>query len=340
MNIKLKMLLVYVASLTFDSANVCAQLSRSGITAKQIVQQAIDSSGGDLELSAINSVEYITQVITADKDTLSFAIKKRGFNKNYISILSLRHVNSTRIYNNGKAVEIINDTVREITDPNLLENLSLQCYISIPYSYKKLGYKLSRLDDQKFENFDCYVVKAESPMGNQTMNYFDKNTGDLLMIIYPNEGKTIFMYYNRLNGVKIPSSLLLADSKNNVSTSVLKKLNYDINLDIQWFEIPPAGYCQAPAKFRKGSFVYVNSNVGSKMVRTEKEQIEINGQNKTSFRIDWQDNSNYLLYRLKKPAEVPKNENIEYFKVRIIAWKGNIYYCHYISSDGLGGTCA
>jgi hypothetical protein len=46
-----------------------------------------------------------------------------------------------------------------------------------------------------------------------------------------------------------------------------------------------------------------------------------------------------MIYRLKKSGEAPTNENIEYFKVRIIAWKGNIYYCHYISSDGKSGTC-
>lgn len=118
MNIKVQTLLAYTV-FAFYSTYLEAQTPASGITAEQILQIAIDSSGGEKRLKTNNTVEYITQVITVGNDTLSFAIKKSGFKKNYISILSLTHVNSTRIYNNGKAIDIINDTVRELTDPNL-----------------------------------------------------------------------------------------------------------------------------------------------------------------------------------------------------------------------------
>ena len=57
------------------------------------------------------------------------------------------------------------------------------------YGYKKLGYFLERQDDQKFQNFDCFVVLVSSPFGRVTINYYDKKTGNLIMIIYQNLNK-------------------------------------------------------------------------------------------------------------------------------------------------------
>ena len=46
------------------------------------------------------------------------------------------------------------------------------------------------------------------------------------------------------------------------------------------------------------------------------------------------------MYRLKDASKSPTNDNIEYIKVRITSWTNNKYYCQYITSDNIGGTCA
>ena len=96
------------------------------ISAVEIIQRAIDSSGGDSKMSSIKSVEFVSQILTPENDTLSFAVKRKDFNKYYISTLSTSHVNSTTIYNNGNAVVIKDETVQRITDPIILEDLLLQ----------------------------------------------------------------------------------------------------------------------------------------------------------------------------------------------------------------------
>lgn len=169
-------IIVILAIITDSSA-------QNTITANDIVQRAIDSSGGESKLDSIHAVEFVSQLVTADTQQISIAIKRKDFNKYTISTLSLGHVSSTTIYNTGNAVIIKDNSVKRITDPIMLEDLLLQCYISIDYGYKKLSYKLTRLEDQKFENFDCYTIMATSPLGKSRLNDYNKKTGLLLMVI-------------------------------------------------------------------------------------------------------------------------------------------------------------
>jgi hypothetical protein len=324
-------------SLLLFSYSICAQPS---LTASDIVQRSIDSSGGDKLFDTLHSVEFITKMLTPSKEVISLAIKKKAFSKYYISVLSLGHVNTTTIYNKGKAVIIKNDTVQNITDPRQLEEFQLQCYISIDYAYKKLGYALTRIDDQKFENFDCYVVLAESPLGRKTANYYDKKTGRHIMVIYPSGSKSIFIDHYESAGISAPSNILLTDIKNNMSQSSTQKVIYDNKLDSFWFDQPDTGSHIASEIFKNGKFSYLNSNQGAGFIREGKKHVEIGGGAQTQYIVDWTDNNNYMLIRLKNPALPSTNENIEYFKVRIINWTGNKYYCQYLTSENIGGTCA
>jgi hypothetical protein len=319
------------------SASISGQETK--ITASQIIQRSIDSSGGDAKLASLHSVEFITQVVTPENQVLSLAIKRKDFNKYYVSTLSITHVNSTTIYNNGKAIIIKNDSVKNVTDPTMLEELQLQCYISVDFGYKKLGYTFSRLDDQKFQNFDCYAVLVESPLGRKTANYYDKKTGGLIMIIYSNQNKSVFIDHYQSSGLTAPSKVLITDIKNNVTQSSLQNLIYDNKLDSHWFILPKEGKYEAPEIFKTGTFKYINSKDGAKFIREKNRQIEISDGQKTEYKIKWDSNNDYLLFRLKNPANSATDENIEYLKVKIISWDNNKYYCQYITSNNTGGTC-
>ena len=140
---------------------------------------------------------------------------------------------------------ISNQNARQILDPLKLEELKLQSYISLEYGYKKLGYTLERQDDQKFENFDCFTLLVSSPLGRATINYYDKKTGNLIMIIYPNLNKSVFIDFYKAKGITYPSKILMVDTLGAITSSTLTKLNYDDNLDSNWFDIPTAGVCKA-----------------------------------------------------------------------------------------------
>jgi hypothetical protein len=310
------------------------------LTANQIIQKAIDSSGGDKIFDLIKNVETISQIITSKGDTLSFSVKRMNFDKYYISSLSLGYANTTTVYNKGKAALISNQNAQQILDPLKLEELQLQSYISIEYGYKKLGYTLERESDQKFQNFDCFVVLVSSPLGRTTINYYDKKTGNLIMIIYPNLNKSVFIDFYKAKGITCPSKILMVDTLGAITSSTLIKLNYDETLDSNWFNVPAAGVYAAPKAFKTGTFKYVNSNDDAKVVREETKQTEIAGVSKKEYKIEWSTDSDYLIYRLINAANPPTNDNVEYIKVRITSWIKNRYYCQYITSSNIGGTCA
>ena len=221
----LTVLVLFLASYSFGQ-NIDKNLS-----AEQIIQRAIDSSGGDKNLESITGLETISQIITSKGDTLSFAVKKMNFDKYYVSTLSLGYENSTTFFNNGKAVLVKNQKAQKVQDSFDLEDLKLQSFISIDYGYKKLGYKLERQKDEKFEYFDCYVVLVSSPLGKATLNYYDKKTGNLTMIIYPYGNKAVFIDFYKDKGIILPSKILMVDTLNQITESTLTQLNYDERLD-------------------------------------------------------------------------------------------------------------
>jgi hypothetical protein len=329
-----------ITAFCYYAVPASGQNSEKTLTAEQIIQRAIDSSGGDQAFSLIKNAESISQIITSKGDTLSFSVKRMNFDKYYISSLSLGYVNTTTVYNKGKAALISNQNAQQILNPLKLEELQLQAYISLDYGYKKLGYILERQDDQKFQAFDCFVVLASSPLGRVAANYYDKKTGRPIMIIYPNLNKSVFIDFYKTKGITCPSHTLMVDTSGAITSSSLTKLNYDENLDSNWFNVPVAGVYKAPEAFKTGTFKYVNSNEGSKVIREKATQTEITVGSKTEYKIEWSTENDYLIYRLRNTSNPPTNDNIEYIKVRITSWTKNRYYCQYITSDKIGGTCA
>lgn len=327
----------FIGMLLYAVTVAAQQRASKDITANEIIQRAIDNAGGEEKLKANKSAEFMSLLILDEKDTLYISVKRKGTDKFYTSVMSHKYENTTTVFNNGKAVFIKNNIAEKITDPVKLEDLALKCYPSIEYGYKKLGYKLIRIEDHKFTNFDCYGIIAESPSGNRTINYYDKATGNNLMIMYPSGGKTIFRSYLPHKGFLYGNELLLMDAKGTSSTSDLMSIKVDENTDDNWFNLLPAGDCTPPANFKTGQFRYVGEkDPTSFIVREGDKQRE---SNNTEYTIQWLSDSDYLLYRLKYVSAPAVNENIEYFKVRITSWSGNKFYCHYITGANEAGTC-
>jgi len=327
----------WILTLTLLSGTGGIRAQDDKLTAMDIVQRSIDSTGGDRKFDTVNTGHFVHQLLIDQRDTISLIIKKKGFNKYWTSTLSIGYVNTTTIYNNGRAVIIKNDTVREISDPLELETLAFSCYISTDYAYKKLGYKLTRLDDQKFENFDCYTVLAESPLGQKVLNYYDKKKGKLLMIIYPSGNRTINTEYFKNEGLSVPVTVLIS-SRDKITWSRLEQLDYEQKMDTGWFNLPGEGSYKAPVAFRTGTFSYITNNWSGKVVRDDKRQVETIKDTQKTYQITWTSDNDYLIFRLKNSAGAPTNDNIEYKKCRIITWTGNKYYCQFLTSAYEGGT--
>jgi hypothetical protein len=321
----MKYTLALALALTAGCATAFAQ--PDNLTAQAILQRAIDSAGGDRLLDSVNSMDMIQQVVTPRGDTVYFASKQAGANKYLLNIMSETDRNTLTIYNDGRAVNISNGVTTSITDPLQLEGLRVDAFLSMDYAYKKMGYKLSRGDDQHYENMECYTVFAESPLGEKTINYYDKKTGHLLMIAYENLYKNVYLDYYKQRGVSIPSRMLRVDPKNNIAASAFVRIDDDPVIDTGWFHIPVEGLYKAPASFKTGDFNCLRENKTFSMIRDKDQQREIYKGVETHYMIDWTGNNDYTLIK-----------DAEYRKCRILNWVGDKCYCQCIGSGGAEAT--
>ena len=316
---------------------VSASAQYQVLTASEIIQRSINNYGGDKTLDSLTCMESSSLLIQANGDTLSCIVKKKGFNKCYVGLLGKSHGNSITIFNESKAAFIQSELVQYITNPVKLEELKLQSFISLDYGYKKLGYKFRKINDQRFSDFDCYVVLVTSPLGKTTTNYYDKRTGNLIVIMHPNGNKSVFIDYFITSGISSAWEELKIDSSFTTATSSVTQLNYDEIKDDHWFKIPAARSYVPPAVFKEGKFKY-DGNDSTIITRTKTQQLEGAGAGTLGFKVLWNSATEYILYDEK--ANLTNWPDSPYIKVRIVGWLGKKYYCQYISSHNKGGTCA
>jgi len=317
-------LLVIAILCGYDS--VLAQ--QDTLSAQTILQRAIDSEGGDQLLDSVNTMDFVQLIVTPVHDTLFRAVKKMGQDRYFVCVAGLTQESSTTIYNAGRAVVIRKGIAEPITDPSSLEDLHESAFSSTDFAYKKLGYKLTRMPDEQIENFDCYILVAESPGGQRSINYYDKHNGHLLMVVYVIAGiqhKTIFARYYKQRGIAIPQLLLIGQGDDAAVTQVtLGRIDDDAVIDSGWFRLPVAGTCIAPDFFKRGSFNCIRENGNFEVVVTRDNLTELGKNGQAIYHIQWTGDSDYILTR-----------DGEQRKCRIINWSGNKCYCHCIGS-GIG----
>jgi hypothetical protein len=311
-----------------------AQEEQKKLTAEEIVQRAINNNGGAKNLDKLHSSELMFLQMS-DKDTMSIAIKRKGFDKYLMSRMGTNKESSAILFNNGKAIEIKGDMASRITDPSRLEDLSLQCFGLIDYGFKKLNYKLARMDDQRYKIFDCYVIQATSPSGRKFTVYYDKNSGNNLMTKYPDGNNTVFVDYYDKSGIKYPATIELTDPRFATSMMLLQKIDHNEKLDAGWFQLPKEGAFISPEKFRSGIFRFVGANSTSTITREKEKQVETDGKATKEYSVNWLSGNEYIVTEIDNGKDAAIKEPI---KVRITAWDGDKIYCHHINSKNIGRT--
>jgi hypothetical protein len=333
----IKMIVPVMTIVTATLSNTVAQTPN--LTAAQINQRSINNAGGSKLLDSLNGIEAIILTVTPKQDSLSIALKSTGSYLYFESALGNNGADSTIVYNRNIAAVSHNEITTAITDPFVLEELRLKSYVSRDYGYKKLGYKLERVADQQYTGIDLYVLNVTSPLGRSTLNYYDKRTNNLTMIAHADGRKTIFTAYHKEKGRSYPSEFLVVDSLNNITSSKVMQLNYSQSIDSNWFAIPPAGEHVLPDKFQTGHFRYFQINEGTSIVRDSLVQIEESAESNIEYKVRWESRNRYLLYDVKDASSLPVIHDIKFINVKVTHWMKNFYYCHFITSAFVGGTC-
>lgn len=309
--------------------------SQDALTAVQILTSSIEFCGGEKRLSGIKTTE-LTYLYVGSDNTIATIAEKRETGKKYTqSILSKELVPQTTIFNGKVMTKIEGSAVMRYEEIEKIEEIKLRTYNNIQYGYKELKYNLIRLPDEKFKNFDCYVIQVTAKNGYSTTNFFDKTNYRLLMIVYPNDDKSLMIEYNFKDSVLFNSLILNNGAGGKVEKIRLLDTKINTAISESWFVNPYKDSVAVPGYIRTGKFQPVNDD--SVLERTDSTQTETYNQGKDKIKLSlrWIYTDTYGMISgepLGKNDRSPEKEIL----VRIVSWNKSGYVCHYFTGQGCG----
>lgn len=303
-------------------------------TAKEILAKSIEFCGGRDSIAKINSSSLIYDLTTGDSGHGS-VVEKRIIAKQYMkSVLLPGHVPKSMHYD-GTALTGINGGDKTlISDLSEKEEVKLLTYNLPQYGYVELSFVVERIDDQQFNQFDCYVVRATSKSGYTTLNYFDKSNFRLIMIIYPKGNRSLLMGYVFKNNVLFNSKIVNVVNGLEQSILTLKRIDNNIDINPLWFRVSNTMPYAPPADVKDGAFT---SNDGSVLTRNGAVQTEQNGSSTFKLFLTWIDTYTYSMAYDEGFLSQKEMKTKDIILVKIVSWNQYGYVCHYYS-EGVGGT--
>jgi hypothetical protein len=318
----------------FFNISICLCDSQIEFSAQDILEKSIDFCGGIKNISKIKSTSLVYELGLKDSSLASIIIKREISNKYTRSFISEKHSPSSMQFD-GSELTIINaENKRIVNDINSIEEIKLQTYNHPQIGYKELNYSLKRLEDQKFNYFDCFVVRATAKNGYITLNYFDKTNFRLLMIIYPKGNKSLLQEFVFKDSVLFNSRILNVDENSDQMTWVLRKIENNIKINPLWFKVDKSTNTSLPEYIKKGIFISADSTIVN---RTDSIQTEKNSKLNHTLFLTWINNYTFGLINyelINKKIHIGTEDII---LVKIVSWNKNEYVCHYFLK-GASGT--
>jgi hypothetical protein len=324
----------HLVALSFLLPTILYGQNGEKLTASQIVDSSLVFCGGEQRISKIESTKITYLLIQPDQTKAIINDQLKTGEKYTQCILSKTHSPQTTFFNGEKISRVDGSSITHVKDIHSKDEVKLKTYNQIQYGYKQLKYQFVRLPDQKFKNFNCFVVNAKADNGYTTTNFFDKSNFRLLMVAYPNGNKSAMIEYVFKDSVLFNSHIVntFADSKD---LQILKLQTIDLNVSISdtWFNCPYTDSVYIPQYIKTGKFASTNG-VETTFIRTENS-------------IDYLDNKGnvflrrFLIWGIISPDtfglidEQAFNNNDKssssQILVRIISWDEHGYVCQWIT---------
>jgi len=323
--------------LFFNSAVIFAS---TNYTASEILDKSIEFAGGEENIMKISSIEYEYDITINDKPGNSL-IEKRIQGKKYMKSFLSMDYKSNSIHFNGKSFATIDDTILITSkDKRVIENGKLLTYHNIQLGYKLLKYEITRIEDIKFNEFDCYVIKATSNKGYSTINYFDKSNFRLIMVIYPNKSKSLLVSFSHKDDILYHTQIMNIDSSGQKTIWTLEDFKTEATINKLWFNISTKENTNVPDDIKQGIFHPV---FGTKTTvnrgKTIQTEVYNEGNSKFTLFVTWSNSNTMSLINLDSRSSNPDYilKKRDAILVKIPSWNSKGYVCHFLS-NGNGGT--
>jgi hypothetical protein len=308
--------------------------NKKELTASQIMDSSLVFCGGEFKIAKIKSSKINYLLIQPDQTTAIINEQLKTGEKYVQCVLSKTHSPQTTFFNGERISRVNGDSVIHVANIQSKEEIRLKTYNQIQYGYKQLNYNLSRLPDQKFKNFDCFVINARAISGYSTINYFDKTNFRLLMVAYPNGNKSAMIEYIFKDSVLF-NSHIVNTSPDTEELQILKLQTIDLNISISetWFNCPYTDKVDIPQYIKIGKFV---STTGNKTTfrRTDISMDYIGEKGNIDLRrfLAWNIISSDTFGLIDEVAFKNNDKSsAPQILVRVVSWDENGYVCQWIT---------
>jgi hypothetical protein len=270
--------------------------------------------------------------VLPDSSTATIDQKRIEGEKFTQACLSETHTPQTTFFNGKVLTRVNGDSIIRIQKIKTIDEIKLRTFTNLQFGYKALQYKITRLDDHKFKNFDCFVLSATAKNGYTTLNYFDKTNYRLLMVVYPNGNKSLMIEYEMKEGTLINTHIIntFSDSTDN---QILKLAKYKTNRIFSdlWFDCPYDDKIHIPENIIKGHFSSLNGP-DTEFNRTDETHDYFDKDGHLILRrfLKWTNNDTFGLI---SEGDIKNNNRSaeSTILVRIISWDSDSYVCQWIA---------
>lgn len=308
--------------------------NREELTASQIVDSSISFCGGEPRISKIESSRINYLLIQPDQTTAIINDQLKTGEKYVQCILSKTHSPQTTFFDGDRISRVNGNSITHVTDLQSKEEVKLKTYNQIQYGYKQLKYQFTRQPDQKFKNFDCFVVNAKADNGYTIMNFFDKTNFRLLMVVYPNGNKSLMIDYVFKDSVLFNSQILNTfPNSDEIQTLKLQTIELNPTISNTWFNCPYSDTVEIPKFIKTGKFLSTNG-AETKFIRTEISMDYMDESGNITLRrfLAWGIVSpdSFGLIDEKALKDNDKSSKSQII-VRVVSWDKNGYVCQWIT---------
>ncbi|MBI9054742.1 MAG: insulinase family protein [Bacteroidales bacterium] len=204
-----------------------------GVTAESVIEKYISAIGGKEHLEKIQDV-----TMEATTSMQGMEIKQKTYKKapnKYAMIMSMNgNVMQQQAFNGERGIMKGFGGEKEILGDDL-ENLKVDATLNAELKFAELGVKLTLESVETIEGKDTYKVKVVNPTGELTYNFYDVESGLLILskeIIVAPQGEFTqmqsFTDYKEVEGVLYPYTITISGVQN----LVLKVDSISINTDL------------------------------------------------------------------------------------------------------------
>ncbi|HEX6181120.1 MAG TPA: hypothetical protein VFZ47_07710 [Chitinophagaceae bacterium] len=178
---------------------LCLCATAQELTAEQVVARHAEVTIRKGFLDTIRTYKMVAECVMSTGDSFKYTTVAIAGHAFYTHVAS-KGVTYVKIYNQGTAFSIQNGKKEFITEKSELDRLKLLTYMMPDAMYKQLGYRFTLEGESRQDGIEYYIVKLVSPNGHEQLNYYDKQSGLLTIIIDPVVGRTQLLRYEPFVG--------------------------------------------------------------------------------------------------------------------------------------------